>query len=184
MLIGYARVSTGEQKDSLQTDALKQAGCEKIFTDTASGSAKERPGLTKAMEMLREGDTLVVWKLDRLGRSLPHLVELINGFKEQSIQFRSLQENIDTSSGIGKLVFHIFASLAEFERDIIRERTMAGLMAARARGRLGGRPKALDDAKIAQANALYKDKDLSIKEICKTLGIGRTTFYRYVNANA
>ena len=134
--------------------------------------------------MLRKGDTLVVWKLDRLGRSLPHLVELINGFKEQSIQFRSLQENIDTGSGIGKLIFHLFASLAEFERDIIRERTMAGLNAARARGRLGGRPKALDENKIAQAKALYKDKDLSIKEICKTLGIGRTTFYRYVNASA
>ena len=181
MLVGYVRVSTGEQNDDLQQDALKKAGCEKIFTDTASGSVKERSGLMKTMEMLRDGDTLVVWKLDRLGRSLPHLVELVNGFKDKGIEFRSLQESIDTNSGIGKLVFHLFASLAEFERDIIRERTMAGLNAARARGRLGGRPKALDDNKIIQAKALYKDKDLSIKDICSTLGIGRTTFYRYVN---
>jgi DNA invertase Pin-like site-specific DNA recombinase len=181
MLIGYARVSTHDQKLAAQKDALKQSGCEKIYTDKISGPLDERPGLGKVLEMLREGDTLVVWKLDRLGRSLPHLVQLITALKEKGVGFKSLQENIDTSSGVGKLVFHLFASLAEFERDLIRERTQAGLAAARARGRLGGRPKAMDAKKVAQAKAMYRDRQTSVKDICATLGIGRTTFYRYIN---
>lgn len=184
MLIGYARVSTLEQNLDLQNDALKKGGCRKIFTDKASGSAQERDGLDRAVESLREGDTLVVWKLDRLGRSLAHLVTLLNDLKDRKIGFRSLQENIDTTSGVGKLVFHIFASLAEFERDLIRERTLAGIASARARGRLGGRPRALDAKRIAQAKAMHKDKKIPIKEISATLGIGRTTLYRYLNGAA
>lgn len=178
MFIGYARVSTQDQN----LDSQKKAGCEKIFSDKSSASQENREGLSKAMEILRQGDTLVVWKLDRLGRSLSHLVGLIADLKDKGIGFKSLQENIDTTSGVGKLVFHIFASLAEFERDIIRERTMAGLASARARGKLGGRPKVLDEKKIALAKAMYQDKQNSVKDICATLGIGRTTFYRYVNA--
>jgi DNA invertase Pin-like site-specific DNA recombinase len=181
MLIGYARVSTQDQNLGLQEDALKRAGCEKIFTDKCSGSKDRREGLVKAMEFLREGDTLVVWKLDRLGRSLSHLVKSINDLKNDGIAFKSLQENIDTTSGVGKLVFHIFASLAEFERDIIRERTVAGLASAKARGKLGGRPKSLDEKKIALAKAMYNDKRVSVNDICATLGIGKTTFYRYIN---
>ena len=183
MLIGYARVSTQDQKLTLQKDALKQASCERIFTDKQSGATTKRTGLDLALDQLREGDTLVVWKLDRLGRSLSHLVELVNDLKQRKIGFRSLQENIDTTSGVGKLVFHLFASLAEFERDLIRERTMAGLDSARARGKLGGRPKVMDDKKAAMARSMHRDKDLPVKEICSTLGISRTTFYRYLQAD-
>jgi DNA invertase Pin-like site-specific DNA recombinase len=135
MLIGYARVSTLDQHLHLQEDALKKAGCERIFTDTASGAKSERPGLSQVLDALRSGDTLVVWKLDRLGRSLKHLVETVQALSEKEVGFRSLQESIDTTTSGGKLIFHIFAALAEFERDIIRERTNAGLAAARARGR-------------------------------------------------
>ena len=182
MLIGYARVSTQDQHLSAQTDALKKAGCEKIYTDQVSGASRERPGLSQALEILRKGDSLVVWKLDRLGRSLPHLVDLVNELKERSIGFRSLQENLDTTSGTGKLVFHLFASLAEFERDLIRERTMAGLAAARARGRLGGRPRSLEAKQVALARAMYQDKNNSVKDICATLQVGKTTLYRYLKA--
>jgi DNA invertase Pin-like site-specific DNA recombinase len=142
MLIGYARVSTQDQTLNLQKDALEKIGCNKIFTDTASGAKAERIGLEEALEYVREGDTLVVWRLDRLGRSLKHLIETITELNNRKIGFKSIQENIDTTTSGGKLVFHIFGALAEFERDIIRERTQAGLTAARARGRLGGRPKA------------------------------------------
>lgn len=180
MLIGYARVSTHEQNLDLQKDALTKEGCEKIFSDTLSGAKDERPGLSMAIEVLRKGDILVVWKLDRLGRSLPHLIKMMNDLKEKGIGFKSLQENIDTTSGVGKLVFHIFASLAEFERDLIRERTLAGLASARARGKLGGRPKSMTDKQISLAKAMYEDKRNSVKDICATLEIGRTTFYRYV----
>jgi DNA invertase Pin-like site-specific DNA recombinase len=180
LLIGYARVSTHEQNLNLQQDALKHAGCRKIFTDTGSGSVKTREGLERARAALREGDTLVVWKLDRLGRSLPHLVALINDLRDKRIGFRSLQEHIDTTSGVGKLVFHLFASLAEFERDLIRERTLAGLASARARGRMGGRPKLLDAKKVALARAMHADKATAITDICATLGVGRTTLYRYL----
>jgi len=156
MNIGYARVSTEDQTLDLQKDALEKIGCSQIFTDTISGATRERPGLTKALEYVREGDSLVVWKLDRLGRSLKHLIETITELNNRKIGFKSLTENIDTTTSGGKLIFHIFGALAEFERDIIRERTNAGLQAARARGRLGGRPKAKNlntPKKVAMAQA-------------------------------
>src|SRR5213595_3327753 len=168
----------------LQQDALEKIGCAKIFTDTASGASTERKGLDEALDYVREGDSLVVWKLDRLGRSLKHLIETITTLNNRKIGFKSLTENIDTTTSGGKLVFHIFGALAEFERDIIRERTKAGLTAARARGRLGGRPKAkaLNTAKkITLAQSLYNDKNNTIDEICKTLNISRATLYRYIN---
>jgi DNA invertase Pin-like site-specific DNA recombinase len=181
MLIGYARVSTSDQTLDLQKDALKQAGCTKIFTDTASGAKVERIGLDEALNYLRDGeDTLVVWRLDRLGRSLPHLIETITGLNNRGIGFKSITEAIDTTTSGGKLVFHIFGALAEFERDIIRERTQAGLNAARARGRKGGRPKALSGRKAQMAQALYKDKNNAIDDVCRTLNISRATLYRYV----
>jgi DNA invertase Pin-like site-specific DNA recombinase len=180
MLVGYARVSTAEQTLSLQRDALASAGCERVFTDTASGSRADRPGLDEALEFLRPGDTLVVWRLDRLGRSLRHLIDTLTGLQARDVGFRSLQEQIDTTTSGGKLVFHVFGALAEFERDLIRERTSAGLEAARARGRRGGRPKALDRRRAAIAQALYNDKTNSIADICRTLRISRATLYRHV----
>src|SRR4051794_18165227 len=181
MLIGYARVSTQDQTLNLQQDALKGAGCDPIFTDAASGASAERPGLEDALSHLRTGDTLVVWRLDRLGRSLQHLIQTVTALDSRGIGFRSVTENIDTTTSGGKLVFHIFGALAEFERDIIRERTQAGLQAARARGRLGGRPKRQPSSrKVAMAKALYADKTYSVQEICKTLGISRATLYRYL----
>lgn len=187
MLIGYARVSTQDQTLHLQRDALRKIGCDKIFTDTASGAATERQGLAEALEYVREGDTLVVWKLDRLGRSLKHLIETITHLNNRNIGFKSITENIDTTTSGGKLIFHIFGALAEFERDIIRERTNAGLQAARARGRFGGRPKAKTlntPKKVALAQSLYDDKTNTIDEICHTLNISRATLYRYVNVKA
>jgi DNA invertase Pin-like site-specific DNA recombinase len=181
MLIGYARVSTQDQTLNLQKDALEKIGCKKIFTDTASGAKAEREGLDEALEYVREGDTLVVWRLDRLGRSLKHLIETITELNNRKIGFKSIQENIDTTTSGGKLVFHIFGALAEFERDIIRERTQAGLIAARARGRKGGRPKALTPKKAQMVHDLYRNKENSIDEICKTLNISRTTLYRYID---
>ena len=154
MLIGYARVSTTDQNLDLQKDALNKADCEKIHEDYASGAKTDRNGLEAAIDSLRKGDTLVVWKLDRLGRSLRHLIEVINLLNNRGCYFRSLQENIDTGSSGGKLIFHVFGALAEFERDIIRDRTMAGLAAARSRGRVGGRPKKMDSKKITYARAL------------------------------
>ncbi len=180
MLIGYARVSTAEQSLDLQQDALTAAGCERIYTDVASGARIERSGLAEALGYLRPGDTLVVWKLDRLGRSLRHLIDLVNALHARPVGFRSLQESIDTTTPGGKLVFHVFGALAEFERDLIRERTQAGLLAARARGRVGGRPKVLDPKKQAMAQRLYDDPNNSIDDICRTLRISRTTLYRYV----
>ena len=156
MLIGYARVSTTDQTLDLQKDALQQAGCTKIFTDTASGAKAERTGLDEALNYVRAGDTLVVWRLDRLGRSLNHLIETITGLNNRHIGFKSITENIDTTTSGGKLIFHIFGALAEFERDIIRERTQAGLTAARARGRKGGRPKSLTPKKAQMAEVLYQ----------------------------
>jgi len=182
MLIGYAPVSTQDQTLDLQTDALNRAGCEKIFTDTTSGAKSERPGLQDAMNHLRAGDTLVVWRLDRLGRTLKHLIAMITELSDRGIGFRSLQENMDTTTSGGKLIFHIFGALAEFEREVIKERTNAGLQAARARGRLGGRPKlqSLDPKKIALARQLYDDGHMTVQEICDTLHIGRATLYRYM----
>jgi DNA invertase Pin-like site-specific DNA recombinase len=179
MLIGYARVSTIDQNLNLQKDALQVAGCERMFTDTVSGARVERPGLRAALEACRSGDTLVVWKLDRLGRSLPQLVETVRELYGRDVGFKSLQEQIDTTSAGGKLIFHIFASLAEFERDLIRERTNAGLTAARARGRKGGRPKGVDEKKRKAALALKRDPNYSVKEICDIVGISRNTYYKY-----
>src|SRR5712692_7195169 len=172
MLIGYARVSTQDQTLNLQKDALEKIGCSTIFTDTISGATTERKGLDAALAYVREGDTLVVWRLDRLGRTLKHLIETVTDLSKRHIGFQSLTENIDTTTSGGKLIFHIFGALAEFERDLIRERTQAGLLAARARGRVGGRPRspALDNAKkVAIAQSLHNDKNNTIEEICKTL---------------
>ena len=180
MLIGYARVSTQDQTLNLQQDALEKAGCIKIYTDTASGAKAERKGLEEALSYVRAGDTLVVWRLDRLGRSLKDLIEKLTGLHNRNIGFKSLTENIDTTTPGGKLIFHMFGALAEFERDLIKERTHAGLQAARARGRKGGRPKILSEKKMAMARALYADKNNSVEDICKTLNIGRTTLYRYL----
>jgi DNA invertase Pin-like site-specific DNA recombinase len=180
MLIGYARVSTTEQDLALQTDALKKAGCDNIFDDTASGASTQRPGLTEALSYVRKGDTLVVWRLDRLGRSLRHLIDVIADLEKRGIGFRSLQESIDTTTSGGRLIFQIFGALAEFERNLIRERTQAGLTAARVRGRLGGRPKALDTNKIALAFRLYDEKKHTIIEICQMLKISKPTLYAYL----
>jgi DNA invertase Pin-like site-specific DNA recombinase len=181
-LVGYARVSTPEQSLDLQRDALVKAGCERVFEDVASGAQAERPGLAAALAFLRPGDTLAVWKLDRLGRSLPHLIEAVTALRERQIGFRSLQESLDTTTSGGKLVFHVFAALAEFERDLIRERTRAGLAAARARGRRGGRPRVMDARKVAMAVALYREATHSPQEICAALRISKTTLYRYLAA--
>jgi DNA invertase Pin-like site-specific DNA recombinase len=180
MLVGYARVSTGEQNLDLQIDALKSAHCDEIFTDEISGAKSERPGLSEALAFLRDGDTLVVWKLDRFGRSLKDLVLKVEELKQRGIYFVSLTENIDTTSPTGKLQFHIFSALAEFERDIIRERTMAGLRSARARGRFGGRPKTMTDEKLDRASKLMKSSDCSITEICEMVGMSRSSLYRYL----
>lgn len=180
MKIGYARVSTLDQNPQLQIDALEKAGCEKIFTDKITGTTKERPELDKAKLMLRKGDVLVVWRLDRLGRSLKNLIEWISYFDENEIALLSLTENIDTSTPTGKLVFHIFGALAEFERNLIRERTMAGLAAARARGKVGGRKKALSLDKRKIAADLYNKKEMEVQQICSLMGISKPTLYKYV----
>lgn len=181
MKIGYARVSTDDQNLSLQLDALKDADCGRIYRDKASGAKAQRPGLQEALEHLREGDMLVVWRLDRLGRSLKHLIETVQLLEERRIGLQSLQEAIDTTTSGGKLVFHIFGALAEFERNLIRERTQAGLQAARARGRKGGRPKALDEKKQALLYQLYDEKKYSVKQICKMVGVSKSTLYSYLN---
>ena len=183
MLIGYARVSKNEQNLHLQRDALKKAGCREknLYTDKVTGTKQERKGLEQALSHLREGDTFVVWRLDRLGRSLKHLIETVTNLQTQGIAFLSVTENIDTGSATGQLVFHIFGALAEFERNLIRERSIAGLEAARARGRVGGRPKLnTASSKVAMAKKLYADKTTDIHEICKTLNISRATLYRYI----
>lgn len=180
MQIGYARVSTEDQNLDLQNDALKQAGCDKIIEEKASGAKTDRTGLEEALSYLRKGDTLVVWKLDRLGRSLQHLIQVVNQLREKDIYFRSIQESLDTSSSGGKLIFHIFGALAEFERDVIRDRTMAGLAAARARGRVGGRPKIMTDKKVHLAKTLLADHTNTIDYVCETLGVSRATLYRYL----
>ncbi|TFB12102.1 recombinase family protein [Candidatus Marinimicrobia bacterium MT.SAG.3] len=180
MNIGYARVSTGEQNLDLQVDALKQADCKTILQEKISGTISERPKLEEALNFMRDGDTLVVWRLDRLGRSLKHLIEIINHLHDRGLYFKSLTENIDTVSSSGKLIFHIFGALAEFERNIISERTKAGLKAARARGRQGGRPRSIDDRTIEMAKRLINEGSNSISEICQNLGISRASLYRYL----
>ena len=183
MLIGYARVSKTEQHLELQLDALNKAGCEQIYTDKITGSKTERKGLEEALSHLRKGDTLVVWRLDRLGRSLKHLIDTLKGFHEKGIEFKSLTENIDTSTPTGMLMFHLIGALAEFERNLIRERTNAGLEAARARGHKGGRPKKGETETKRMARKLYEDKTITIKDICTSLRISKATLYRYVHAN-
>lgn len=177
MKIGYARVSTDDQRMDLQRDALTVAGCEKVFTDTASGAKAARPGLAEALAFARKGDVLVVWRLDRLGRSLPELVKVVGELEAAGVGFESVTERIETSSAAGRLVFHVFAALAEFERCLIVERTHAGLEAARARGRKGGRP-ALPPEKVAAIQAMAAG-NRSVSEICKALKIGRSTLYKY-----
>lgn len=181
MLIGYARVSTQDQTLDLQRDALTKEGCSKIFNDTGSGAVADRSGLNEALQFVRDGDILVVWKLDRLGRSLKHLIETVTILHERGIGFRSITESIDTTTPGGKLIFHVFGALAEFERDLIRERTQAGLAAARARGRRGGRPAKLDAKKREILKKLYQDKTNSIDDILATLHISKATLYRYIN---
>ncbi|KAA6438026.1 helix-turn-helix domain-containing protein [Dyadobacter flavalbus] len=182
MIFGYARVSTQDQNLDLQIDDLKRSGCARIFREKIS-SVKERPELLKLLDTVREGDTIVVWKLDRLGRSLKDLIGLINEFQERKVGFKSLNDAIDTTTAQGRLIFNIFASLAEFERDMIRERTKAGLSAARARGRMGGKPKGLSKearSKAYAAKALYDKQDKTAQEIGNILGISRATVYRYL----
>lgn len=183
MKFGYARVSTRDQNLNMQIDDLLKDGCEKIFQEAASGANVIRPELDKLLEQTRRGDVIVIWKLDRLGRSLKHLVALISALLDKGIGLKSLNDPIDTTSSQGRLIFNIFASLAEFERDVIIERTQAGLKAARARGRRGGRPKGLTDAakrKAVAAKALYNDGVLSVNEIASNLGISKGTLYSYL----
>jgi DNA invertase Pin-like site-specific DNA recombinase len=180
VLIGYARVSTDDQNLALQRDALAAAGCEKIYEDKTSGAKAERPGLALALEVARAGDTLIVWRLDRLGRSLKDLIALAEGLDKRGVGLKSLKEALDTTSSGGRLIFHMFAALAEFERDLVRERTQAGLTAARARGRLGGRPKRLTPEKRRLVVQLYRAKEHSIAEICRLMGISKPTLYSYL----
>ena len=180
-LIGYCRVSTSDQDPALQRDALEAAGCIKIFTDTASGSLDQRPELDRMLDQLRPGDTVVVWRLDRLGRSLRHLISLIEDFEERGVGFRSLTEAMDTTTPGGRLIFQIFGAMSEFERSIIRERTKAGLEAARARGRKGGRPTVMTPEKIKIARSLYDSKNYTVETIAKELGVSRKTVYRHLS---
>lgn len=183
MKIGYARVSTREQNLDMQVIALENAGCEKIYEEKVNGVKVDRPILNNVINQLRPNDVLVIWKLDRLGRSLKNLIELVQQLLEKNIGLCSLNDPIDTASPQGRLIFNIFASLAEFERDVIRERTQAGLSAARARGRLGGRPRGLSktaEATACAAETLYKEKTLSVNDICKKLSISKSTLYKYL----
>lgn len=178
MKIGYARVSTGDQTVQAQVDALNVAGCEKVFTETASGAKADRPILAEAIEFLRPGDILVAWKLDRVARSLPHLIELMDDLKQRGVGFESLTEQINTTTPGGKLVFHIFAALSEFERDIIRERTKSGLEAARRRGRVGGRPRVMTNDKIEVARKLL-GSGTPARDVANMLSVSVPTLYRY-----
>jgi DNA invertase Pin-like site-specific DNA recombinase len=185
MKIGYARVSTPEQSLALQLDALRQAGCRKVYEEIISGARVERPVLQDLLTHLRDGDVLMIWKLDRLGRSLRHLIEVVTDLAQRGIGFQSLQEHLDTTTSSGKLVFHMFGALAEFERDLIRERTQAGLVAARARGRLGGRPRGLStqaEATALAAETLYGEGQLSVRQIAAKLHIAKSTLYVYLRA--
>lgn len=181
--VGYARVSTDGQELDLQIRDLKAAGCQPIFTDKISGTKSSRPGLDDCLKTLHTGDTLIVWRLDRLGRSMQHLVSVVAGLKNRDIGFRSLRDGaIDTTTSSGQLIFHVFAALAQFEAELIRERTRAGLSAARARGRKGGRkPVSPDDPRIRMAKKMHEDRSLSPSEICASLKISRATYYRYVS---
>ena len=181
-LIGYARVSTADQSLDMQIEALKKAGCNQVFTDVASGSKAARPGLEKALAYLREGDTLVVWKIDRLGRSLRHLVQTVDELRERGVAFRSLTDTgIDSTTRNGKLLFNLFAMLAEFERDLIRERTKAGLSAAAAQGRKGGRRHVVTPAKLERARKLITTKQMSVREAAVVIKVGKTALYEALN---
>ncbi|SEP42913.1 recombinase family protein [Nitrosovibrio sp. Nv6] len=182
MKIGYARVSTQDQDLALQIDALTKEGCEKIFQEKASGAQRDRPELKAALSYMREGDILIVWKLDRLARSMKQLIETVEDFERRGIGLKSLQDPVDTSSASGKLVFHIFAALAEFERGVIRDRTNAGLKSARERGRIGGRPRLLSNRDLQVAKALLKDPAITVAEVAKRLGVSISTLYNHLPA--
>jgi DNA invertase Pin-like site-specific DNA recombinase len=182
VLIGYMRFSTGEQSLDLQRDALARTGCERIYDDVCSGRATDRPGLSKALDAAREGDALVVWKLDRIGRSLPHVVGLVGDLQKRGVGLKVLTGDVDTTTATGRLVFGIFATLAEFERDLIYERTMAGLAAARARGRAGGRPRVMTKPKLKAAMTMMADRDNAARDIAAELGVSLSTLYAYVDA--
>jgi DNA invertase Pin-like site-specific DNA recombinase len=181
VLVGYMRVSTAEQNLGLQRDALDRAGCERLYEDICSGAVTDRPGLAKALDQLRTGDALVVWKLDRIGRSLKHVVELVDGLQKRGIGLKVLTGGIDTTSSTGRLVFGIFATLAEFERALIKERTMAGLMAARARGRAGGRPRLMTRTKLRTAMTMMAERNNAAIDVAEQLGISLSTLYAYVD---
>ena len=182
-LVGYARVSTADQSLDMQIDSLKKAGCHQVFTDVASAVKSVRPGLEKALAYLREGDTLVVWKIDRLGRSLAHLVQTVDQLRERGVAFRSLTDaGLDTTTRNGKLLFNLFATLAEFERDLIRERTKAGLATAAAKGRRGGRRPVITSAKLDRALRLIRDKNLTVREAAAVIGVGKTALYEALKA--
>ena len=180
-LIGYARVSTAEQDTALQTDALRNAGCGRIFEDTVSGAKTERPGLATALAYVRDGDVLVVWRLDRLGRSLPHLIEVIGALEARGVGFRSLTESIDTTTSGGRLIFHVFGALGQFERDLIRDRTKAGLAAAAARGRKGGRKPVVTTEKLQRARE-HIANGLNVREAAARLKVGKTAVYAALQA--
>jgi DNA invertase Pin-like site-specific DNA recombinase len=176
--IGYARVSTWDQTPQLQLDALRDAGCLRIFEETASGARTDRPQLALALDYARPGDTLVVWRLDRLGRSLKHLIDTVGALEERGIGFRSLHENVDTTTSTGKLVFHIFAALAEFERDLIVDRTKAGLAAARQRGATPGRKPSLSADQVTVVRRMYSEGAHTVAQIAGVVGVSRATVYR------
>ncbi|MEW6636700.1 MAG: recombinase family protein [Actinomycetota bacterium] len=180
MKVGYIRTSKKDQNPELQRQELEAFGCERIFEEQISSRKADRPELRAALDYCRPGDTLVVWKLDRLGRSLRELIDLVNELQERGVEFVSLRESLDTTTPGGKLVFQVFASVAEFERDLIRERTMAGLEAARARGRKGGRKRAMDEKKIALASSMLKNREIPVGEVCEAVGVSRATLYRYL----
>ena len=182
MLVGYARVSTQDQNPALQLDALKAAGCERIFVEKATGAQRDRPELKAALDYIRAGDALVVWKLDRLARSLPQLIETVAIMEQQGVGLRSLTESIDTTTAGGRLIFHVFGALAEFERAVIRERTRAGLDAARARGKIGGRPRKLTDADIRAAKVMLADGEITVVEVARRLKVAPSTLYNHLPA--
>ena len=182
MLIGYARISTRDQKPHLQRDALQEAGCERIFEETASGAKRDRPELKAALDFMRSGDSLVIWKLDRLARSTRQLLETVEEFERRGLGLKILTQNIDTTNAGGRLIFTIFSAIAEFEREIIRERTCAGLDAARLRGHKGGRPRALSEKDLKQARALLTDPEITVEDVARRLGVGPSTLYRYLPA--
>ena len=182
MLIGYARVSTRDQKPHLQVDALQEAGCERIFQETVSGAKRERPELQSALDFMRTGDTLVIWKLDRLARSTRQLLDTVEGLARRGIGLKALTQDIDTTTAGGRLIFTVFSAIAEFEREIIRERTRAGLDAAHSRGRKGGRPRALVEKDLKQARALLTDPEITVEDVARRLGVGPSTLYRYLPA--